>query len=89
MLVMYVVWMLAKHPISPLYSPTPATPLLGGVRKLRLEWCSDLVDCTAVDLLRDEYEEAEVDKADEEERERRMDSEKWTKWLWGMYYWLI
>jgi amino acid transporter, AAT family len=92
MLVMYTAWAFAQRtnvqqvPALPA-SPTSGTPLLSGMRRHQLSWYSDLVDHRVVDLVKDEYEEVDDDKADDEIRERRMGGR--TIWLWRLYYWVI
>lgn len=100
MLVMYAAWMLVKSPAARLpagpllpESPTSSTPLsasrrAGHRRRTASRWWhSDLVDVNTVDLIRDEHQEEVVDKADDEERERRVHGK--ARLLWKIYYWLV
>lgn len=95
MVLMYIGWLLLKRPVQrsdweesrALISPTSATPLLPRSHRFSDRSFHDLVDTLTVDLRRDEYEEAAVDKADDELRERRLHGR--VQWLWTLYYWIV
>ncbi|KAF5388823.1 hypothetical protein D9757_005629 [Collybiopsis confluens] len=100
MIIMYLAWMLTRHlksskkfsnsasteaPLSDEHSETSQ-----GRRDRRWRswwWGNDIVDIHTVDLYQDEHEEEEVDKADDEERERRSkQANVWKSTLWKLYY---
>ena len=102
MFIMYVAWMLLRHPSVDSSLPhfsqsqTPSSSFIplstSENRKIRPRlfwkwWHNDLVDVKTVDLNKDEYTEEGVDKSDEEERDG------WIKGpvglLWRLYYWLV
>ena len=98
MAVMYIAWMILKRPTPPsAFRPeSPTTPISSlsthdhdrARRWQRPRWlCSDLVDVNVVDLVSDEYEEGEVVKADDDEREGRVQG--MTRVLWQAYYWVV
>ncbi|KAF4599728.1 hypothetical protein EYR40_006827 [Pleurotus pulmonarius] len=88
MLTMYVVWMLVRRPGADKLALPTDTATRDTARSTGHSggwWHSDLVDVHTVDLKRDEHEEGEEDKADDEQRRRRMDGK--AKALWRCYYW--
>ncbi|KAF9495287.1 hypothetical protein BDN71DRAFT_1391796 [Pleurotus eryngii] len=88
MLTMYVVWMLVRRPGADKLALPTDTAMRDNARPSGRSgglWRSDLVDVHTVDLKRDEHEECEEDKADDEQRQRRMDGK--AKALWRFYYW--
>ncbi|KZT08438.1 uncharacterized protein LAESUDRAFT_723957 [Laetiporus sulphureus 93-53] len=68
-------------------SAGPNVPLLRRSIHRKRKRYHDLVDLDTVDLTKDEYEEAETDRSDDEEREKRLNG--CTGWLWAMYYWIV
>lgn len=97
MLVMYLIWVLLRRPSA--QSPaTPgtgigqsssySTPLPSVVELLqsrkRRRWLTDFVDVRTVDLNRDQIVEEEIDKADDEIRDRRVRG--WRGIPWRLYY---
>lgn len=95
MVLMYIGWLLLKRPAPrsdweesrALISPTSATPLLRRAHRFSERTFHDLVDTLTVDLRRDEYEEAALDKVDDELRESRLHGR--AQWLWTLYYWIV
>jgi hypothetical protein len=78
MLLMCIAWMATHIPRIPSATadPTDTTPLLPNKqeperRRCRSWWGGDLVDHHTVNLVRDEYEEGDVDKAEDDDRAAR------------------
>ncbi|KAL0956241.1 hypothetical protein HGRIS_002395 [Hohenbuehelia grisea] len=92
MIVMYLAWMLLRRPTvnqdlalpSDSASAISSTPAQSISSKRRRWWYNDLVDPNIVDLKRDEHEEQDEDRADDEERERRVNGKYGL--MWKSYY---
>ncbi|PCH43551.1 hypothetical protein WOLCODRAFT_138428 [Wolfiporia cocos MD-104 SS10] len=91
MSLMFLGWIILKQVVCtaeldtspPVLPATSTTPLL----RRKYQWkLHDIVDTSTVDLQRDEYEEGEIDKADDEEREKRLHGRAGL--LWRVYYWV-
>ena len=93
MLLMCIAWMTThirhiRGIPSATTNPTDTTPLLPNKRKLCGSWWDgDLVDYRTVDLVGDEYQEGDADRADDEDRERHITGR--ASWLWKAYYWVV
>ncbi|TFY68382.1 hypothetical protein EVG20_g3571 [Dentipellis fragilis] len=92
MIVMYLLWMLIRKPepltiALPSPSLSPSDDGLDKDKKQRVWWYNDNVDGQLVDLRRDEHEEEEVDKSDDEERNRRLAGR--FRWGWRLFYWIV
>lgn len=99
MIVMYIAWMLIVRPGYAAYRAQDAaqsqfesgslpSPNHHRVAPWRW-WHSDLVNTKLVDLRREEYEEGEIDKSEEQERERRVSKPKGVGLFWRIYYLLV
>ncbi|KIK68943.1 hypothetical protein GYMLUDRAFT_255560 [Collybiopsis luxurians FD-317 M1] len=100
MIIMYITWMLIRRPESSGRPRSPSQTPLSNRRsssrdrqnnqregRRRRWWYLDTVDIHTVDLYRDEHEEEEADKADDEEKERRVKQTNIVKsTLWKLYY---
>jgi hypothetical protein len=49
-------------------------------------WYSDMVDVNTVDLSKDEYVEGDADRADDEQRNKRIKGK--TGHIWRLYNWI-
>lgn len=87
MLAMYIAWLVVKRSSRLPTSSSESGPLLHTTAPQMTSQYHDFVDTRTVDLRRDEYEEDEVDKVDDEEREGRVRGRY--RLLWRLYYWVV
>lgn len=81
MMVMYILWMLIKR---------PGLKSSSEISQSRRLWYSDLVDINTVDLIKDEYQDAEVDRVEDEARQDRVSTGNIAaRALWRLYYWVV
>ncbi|KAJ8521185.1 hypothetical protein ONZ45_g2094 [Pleurotus djamor] len=86
MVIMFTGWMLIRRPGADKGLPTGSGEAETSTRRRGGLWYSDLVDVGTVDLRRDEHEEDDNDKADDEQRNRRIAGK--LGYLWRIYYWM-
>lgn len=101
MIVMFVAWMVIRHPrltfnlLPPIHTRSsslepivPYTrPIQASRSRLNFQF-SDLIDINTVDLKRDEYEEdAETDRLEDQQRNKRTTGR--AAILWKLYYWVV